>query len=75
MVIDTITLKPLHKLSEDGKKAYEDFLLKYSDNLILKKRYPFLYSSIKILEFLNINSSKLQEKYDQKLQEISKNRL
>jgi hypothetical protein len=75
MVIDTITLKPLHKLSEDGKKVYEDFLLKYSDNLILKKRYPFLYSSIKILEFLNINSNKLQEKYDQKLKEISENRL
>lgn len=60
MVIDSITLEPLHELSEEGKKAYEDFILKYSDKLILKKCYPFLYSFKQIFDFLKINSNKLE---------------
>lgn len=40
MAIDE-ELRPLHELTEEGKKNYNDFLEKVADEILFKHQHPF----------------------------------
>ena len=51
MVIDNKELKPLHELTEEGKRNYQKFLEDRADEIIYKSEHPFKYFFGKILDF------------------------
>lgn len=53
MVIDNKELKPLHELTEEGKRNYQKFLEDRADEIIYKSEHPFKYLFGKILDFFS----------------------
>ena len=74
MVIDPETLEPLHPLSEEGKTAYDNFLLHRADEIIFKSTHPFLWIIHSILNLFNLSSDFIEKKYERKFEEIKENR-
>ena len=74
MVIDPETLETLHPLSEEGKIAYDNFLLRRADEMIFKSTHPFLWIIHSILDFFNLSSDFIEKRYERKFEEIKENR-
>ena len=45
-------LRPLHELTEEGKKNYNDFLEKAADEILFKHQHPFKWMLSKMKDML-----------------------
>jgi hypothetical protein len=70
MVIDSKTLRLLHRPTEEGKWHYVEFLERRADEILLKSRHPFLSFIVKVLEVLHLRSECVEKVYSQKMEDI-----
>ena len=54
MAIDE-ELKPLHELTEEGKKNYSDLLEKGADEILFKHQHPLKWVVLKVKELFAIS--------------------
>ena len=52
MVYDTKTLQVLHRLTEEGKEHYQEFLEKEADKILYKAAHPIKYRMEAVVDFL-----------------------
>lgn len=52
MVLDE-KLRPLHELTEDGKRKYIDLLEKTADEILFKHQHPLKWAIMKAKEIFN----------------------